>query len=82
MCPTFAHVMLYEEAVARDLPAAAVPPAFVEHAVPMPEAAAMRTTMDGPASRHGQCGPAPEEPLCDEESLHDLAIVVLGSRAF
>ena len=47
VCPTFAHVKLDEEAVARDLPTAGVPPAFLEHAVPMPDAATMRTTIHG-----------------------------------
>jgi len=61
VCPTFANVQLDEEAVARDLPTTGVPPAFVEHAEPMPETATIRTTMDGPASRHSQFGPNPEE---------------------
>ena len=29
VCPTFAHVKLDEEAVARDLPTTGVPPAFI-----------------------------------------------------
>ena len=62
-CPTFENVKLDEEAVARDLPIAGVPPAFIEHAVPMPETATMTTTMDGPASRHSQFGPNPEEEM-------------------
>ena len=52
VCPTFENVKLDEEAVTRDLPTEGVPPAFIEHAVAMPETATMRKTMDGPASRH------------------------------
>ena len=59
VCPTFADVKLDEVAVARDLPTSGVPPAFVEHALHMPETTTMRTTMDGPASRHSQFGPNP-----------------------
>jgi len=68
VCPTFEHVVVDEEAVARDLPTHGVPPAFIENAVPMLEAATMRTTMDGPASRHSQFGPNPEE---DEQMDED-----------
>ena len=70
VCPTFEDVKLDEEAVARDLPAAGVPPAFVEHAVPLPEMATMRTTMDGPASRHSQFGPNPTEDADEDEDEH------------
>ena len=48
VCPTFENVKLDEEAVARELPTAGVPPAFVDQAVPMPETATMRTTMEIP----------------------------------
>ena len=70
VCPTFEDVKLDEEAVARDLPAAGVPPAFVEHAAPLPEMATMRTTMDGPASRHSQFGPNPTEDADEDEDEH------------
>ena len=61
VCPTFANVRLDEEAMVRDLPESGVPEAFIQRATAMPEAASMRTTMDGPASRHSQFGPNPEE---------------------
>ena len=67
VCPTFENVHLDEEAVNQQLPAEGVPPAFVEHAVAMPETATMRTTMDGPASRHKQFGPNPDEATDEEE---------------
>ena len=67
MCPTFENVKLDEEAVTRDLPTEGVPLAFVEHAVAMPETATMRTTMDGPASRHSQFGPNPAEDTDEDE---------------
>lgn len=67
VCPTFENVKLDEEAVTRDLPAEGVPPAFIEHAVAMPETATMRTTMDGPASRHSQFGPNPAEDTDEDE---------------
>ena len=70
VCPTFENVKLDEEAVHRDLPAEGVPAAIIEHAVAMPETATMRTTMDGPASRHSQFGPNPEEATDDDEDDH------------
>ena len=70
VCPTFANVQLDEQVVARDLPTTGVPPAFVDHAVHLPETTTMRTTMDGPASRHSQFGPNPEEET-DEDADED-----------
>ena len=73
MCPTFADVQLDEEAMVRDLPEDAVPRAFVDHATSMPETASMRTTMDGPASRHSQFAPNPEEESDSSCSDHEAA---------
>ena len=56
----------------RDLPAKGVPAAIIEHAMAMPETATMRTTMDGPASRHSQFGPNPQEDT-DEDPDADAA---------
>ena len=67
MCPTFENVKLDEEAMKRDLPSEGVPAAFTEHAVSIPEMETMRTTMDGPASRHSQFGPSPDEATDDNE---------------
>ena len=67
LCPAFQDVKLDEEAATRDLPTEGMPPAFVEHAVAMPETATMRTTMDGPASRHSQFGPNPAEDTDEDE---------------
>ena len=50
-CPVFSDVDIDHEAAARDLPAAGVPRAFVEHAVHMPEAQYLQSVMPGPASR-------------------------------
>ena len=75
VCPTFESAKLDEEAVTRDLPTTGVPPAFIEHAVPMPETETMRTTMDGPASRHSQFGPNPEEDSDGDEDVDDASTV-------
>ncbi len=77
VCPTFADVRLDDEAMLRDLPENAVPTAFIEHATCMPEASTMRTTMDGPASRHSQFGPNPKEEA-DDTSDEDTAPTSCG----
>ena len=51
ICPVFGNVVVDEDAAAKDLPLAGVPEAFLEHAVHLPEADRLRTTMPGPASR-------------------------------
>jgi len=81
VCPTFANVVLDEEAVARDLPTDGVPPAFIENAVPMPSAATLRTTMIETASRHSQFGPNPEEDANQDEDEDGAAISSVSDDA-
>ena len=61
VCPTFANVQLDRQACDSELPANAVPQSFVDHATAMPEMINLRTSMDGPATRHSQFGPNPED---------------------
>ena len=78
VCPTFENVKLAEEALTRDLPREGMPPAFIEHAMAMPETTTMRTTMDVPASRHSQFGPNHAEDT-DEDEDEDGADASTGS---
>ena len=61
VCLTFNDAGLIGTAMSNDFPDNAMPQAFIVAAIKMPETTAMRTTMDGPASRHNQFKPNPAE---------------------